>query len=95
MSINRLRLYVRNKLAVADYFVISPSTQAMANYIEGEICFDVLDDDRFVVKSVTLWSNKYRYKYTLYHTVNGKLYYETTMYSNEKYELNDTLRLMK
>ena len=53
------------------------------------------DDDRFVVKSVTLHSNKYRYKYTLYHTVNGKLYYETTMYSNEKYELNDTLKLMK
>lgn len=42
---NRLRLYVRNKLAVADYFVISPSTQAMANYIEGEITFDILDDD--------------------------------------------------
>ena len=42
---NRLRLYVRNKLAVADYFVISPSTQAMANYIEGEISFDILDDD--------------------------------------------------
>ena len=42
---NRLRLYVRNKLAVADYFLISPSTQAMANYIEGEITFDILDDD--------------------------------------------------
>ena len=42
---NRLRLYVRNKLAVADYFSISPSTQAMANYIEGEISFDILDDD--------------------------------------------------
>ena len=53
------------------------------------------DDDRFVVKSVTLNSNKYRYKYTLYHINNGKLYYETIMYSNEKYELNDTLRLMK
>lgn len=42
---NRLRLYVRNKLAVADYFSISPNTQAMANYIEGEISFDILDDD--------------------------------------------------
>ncbi len=42
---NRLRLYVRNKLAVADYFLISPNTQAMANYIEGEITFDILDDD--------------------------------------------------
>lgn len=42
---NRLRLYVRNKMAVADYFTISPSTQAMSNYIEGEITFDILDDD--------------------------------------------------
>ena len=42
---NRLRLYVRNKLAVADYFDISKSTQTMANYIEGEISFDILDDD--------------------------------------------------
>lgn len=42
---NRLRLYVRNKLAVYDYFSISPSTQAMSNYIEGEITFNILDDD--------------------------------------------------
>lgn len=42
---NRLRLYVRNKLAVANYFDISESTQAMSNYIEGEISFDILDDD--------------------------------------------------
>ncbi len=42
---NRLRLYVRNKLAVEDYYTISPSTQTMANYIEGEISFDILDDD--------------------------------------------------
>lgn len=42
---NKLRLYVRNKIAVEDYFSISPSTQAMANYIEGEISFNILDDD--------------------------------------------------
>lgn len=42
---NRLRLYVRNKLAVNNYFDICHSTQAMANYIEGEISFDILDDD--------------------------------------------------
>lgn len=53
------------------------------------------DDDRFVVKEVTLWNDKYRYRYILYHINNGELYYETPMYSNEKYELNDTLRLMK
>ncbi len=42
---NRLRLYVRNKIAIDDYFNISPSTQAMSNYIEGEISFNILDDN--------------------------------------------------
>lgn len=53
------------------------------------------DDDKFIVKSVSLWSNKYHYRYELHHIVGGKLCYETTLYSNEKYELNDTLRLTK
>lgn len=54
------------------------------------------DSDRFVVKGVKLWSNKYPYEYTLYHIDgSGRLCYETTLYSNEKYELNDTLKLMK
>lgn len=53
------------------------------------------DSDIFVVKGVKLWGNKYRYEYTLYHIVTGRLCHETTMYSNEKYEINDTLRLMK
>ncbi len=42
---NRLRIYVRNKLAVADFFEMHPSTQAMSNYVEGDITFDILDDD--------------------------------------------------
>ncbi|MCR4611752.1 MAG: ATP-binding protein [Lachnospiraceae bacterium] len=42
---NCLRLYVRDKLAVANYFDIHVNTQAMSNYIEGEISFDILDDD--------------------------------------------------
>ena len=42
---NNLRVYVRNKLAVANYFDLHKSTQTMANYIEGEISFDILDDD--------------------------------------------------
>ena len=53
------------------------------------------ETDKFIIKGVRLWSNKYRYEYTVYHIINGKLYHETTLYSNEKYELNDTLRLMK
>lgn len=53
------------------------------------------DSDKFIVKGVTLHSQKYRYKYDLHHIANGKLHWKTTLYSNEKYELNDTLRLMK
>lgn len=42
---NRLRIYVRNKLAVADFFEMHPSTQTMSNYVEGDITFNILDDD--------------------------------------------------
>ena len=42
---NRLRIYVRNKLAVADFFEMHPSTQVSANYVEGDITFNILDDD--------------------------------------------------
>lgn len=53
------------------------------------------DSDKFIVKGVKTHSDKYHYKYELHHIVGGKLCYETTLYSNEKYELNDTLRLTK
>lgn len=41
----QLRLYVRKKLAVEDFLPYIKNTQAFANYIEGEISFDVLDDN--------------------------------------------------
>ncbi len=41
----QLRLYVRNKLAVENFLNIINNTQAFVNYIEGEIHFDVLDED--------------------------------------------------
>lgn len=44
---NALRLYVRGKLAVANLTDYLKMNQAMDNYIEGEISFDVLDDDLF------------------------------------------------
>ncbi len=44
---NALRLYVRGKLTVDNLMTYLGSTQAFSNYIEGEISFDVLDDDRF------------------------------------------------
>ncbi len=44
---NAIRLYVRGKLAVDNLMTYINNTQAFSNYVEGEICFDVLDDDRF------------------------------------------------
>ncbi len=44
---NALRLYVRGKLAVDNLMNYIKSAQALANYIEGEISFDILDDDMF------------------------------------------------
>lgn len=40
---NELRLYVNGKLAIADMMKYIGSHQVNANYIEGEISFDVLD----------------------------------------------------
>ena len=42
---NKLRLYIRNKLAVEDFTSYLKSTQQGINYIEGEISFDLLDDN--------------------------------------------------
>lgn len=42
---NAIRLYVRGKLAVDNLMNYIGSNQAFANYIEGELSFDVLDDD--------------------------------------------------
>lgn len=43
----KLRLYIRKKLAVENFMKLMGRTQAFDNYIEGEISFDILDDDRF------------------------------------------------
>ena len=44
---NALRLYVRGKLAVSNLMPYVRSVAAFAPYIEGEISFDILDDDLF------------------------------------------------
>jgi signal transduction histidine kinase len=44
-SPNRLRLYIREKLAIDNFLDYVKNTQAFSNYIEGEISFDILDDD--------------------------------------------------
>lgn len=43
---NKLRLYIRNKLAVEDFLGYIKNTQQGVNYIEGEISFDLLDDNK-------------------------------------------------
>ena len=42
---NQLRLYVRDILAVSNFMPQLNNTQAFSNYIEGEISFDILDND--------------------------------------------------
>lgn len=42
---NQLRVYVRNKLATANFLNYLGMTATLLNYIEGEISFDILDVD--------------------------------------------------
>ena len=42
---NRLKLYVRDKLAVENFLEYLDNTQQMKVYLEGEISFDILDND--------------------------------------------------
>lgn len=42
---NQLRIYVKNKMGMSNILEYLGITQAFANYIEGEISFDILDDD--------------------------------------------------
>ncbi|MBO0421629.1 ATP-binding protein [Enterococcus plantarum] len=43
----KLRVYVRNKLAIDDFLRVINNTQAFVNYIEGEVNYDILDDNDF------------------------------------------------
>lgn len=42
-----LRIYVRNKLAISNFLPVLKNTQIYANYIEGEVGYDILDDNDF------------------------------------------------
>ncbi len=42
----QLRLYVRNKLAIENLLPMIQNNQTYANYIEGEVHFDLLDNDK-------------------------------------------------
>lgn len=49
----KLKLYIRDKLAVENFIDYIGSNQALVNNIEGEISFDILDDDRLPDISTT------------------------------------------
>lgn len=46
-DLNQIRLYVRNKLAIKNLMPYIKNTQVFSKYIEGELYFDILDDDNF------------------------------------------------
>ncbi len=50
---NKLRLYIRDKLAVDNFLEYLNNNQAFSNYIEGEVSFDILDDDNLPDISTT------------------------------------------
>lgn len=56
-----LRLYVRGKLAVSNLINYISLPQALASYVEGEISFDILDEDMFEDSST---SNREGYSVT-------------------------------
>ncbi|EIB6115831.1 ATP-binding protein [Enterococcus faecalis] len=43
----KLRVYVRNKLAIDNFLPTINNTQVFVNFIEGEISYDILDDNDF------------------------------------------------
>ncbi len=43
----KLRIYVRNKLAIDNFLPVIDNTQVFSNFIEGEVGFDILDDNNF------------------------------------------------
>lgn len=43
----KLRVYVRNKLAIDNFLPIINNTQVFVNFIEGEISYNILDDNQF------------------------------------------------
>lgn len=45
-SPTRLRLFIRNKLAVSDFLPYLKNNQVGNSYIEGEVSFDLLDDSK-------------------------------------------------
>lgn len=43
----KLRVYVRNKLAIDNFLPVINNTQVFVNFVEGEISYDILDDNDF------------------------------------------------
>ena len=95
---NALRLYVRGKLAVNNLMTYVASTAAFASYIEGEISFDILDDDMFEDAST---SNREGYSITdprirrLIEIVGKIITSLIVERNNAGKKINDQLKLIK
>lgn len=85
----KLRLYIRKKLAIANFMELMPRTQALDNYIEGEISFDILDDDRLEDIATTNRQNlkpddeRVRFLVKLLNPVLGRLIKERAKFGNQ------------
>ena len=85
----KLRLYIRKKLAVENFMELMGRTQAFDNYIEGEISFDILDDDRLEDIATTNRQNlkpddeRVRFLVTILNPVLGRLVKERTKFGNQ------------
>lgn len=85
----KLRLYIRKKLAVENFMELMGRTQAFDNYIEGEISFDILDDDRLEDIATTNRQNlkpddeRVRLLVKLLNPVLGRLIKERTRFGNQ------------
>ena len=85
----KLRLYIRKKLAVENFMELMGRTQALDNYIEGEISFDILDDDRLEDIATTNRQNlkpddeRVRFLVKILNPVLGRLVKERTKFGNQ------------
>lgn len=85
----KLRLYIRKKLAVENFMELMGRTQAFDNYIEGEISFDILDDDRLEDIATTNRQNlkpddeRVRLLVKLLNPILGRLIKERIKFGNQ------------
>lgn len=93
----KLRLYIRKKLAVENFMELMGRTQAFDNYIEGEISFDILDDDRLEDIATTNRQNlkpddeRVQFLIKILNPVIGRLVRERVKFGNQITDEEDAI----